>query len=175
MKQSGADVVYLGGLECENGSKLIKDLRGRLGKTFPLIAPDGFSSFTSTFKNSGGAAVGMYISVAGEPNSKLGPAGKKFVTDFGKQIGTAPNPYSAYGAQAMEVLLTAIQNSDGTRSKVAENLLKTKVTDGILGTFSINANGDTTANPVTQYKLLAGGKTIPFKTIIPPASLVKVA
>src|SRR5437660_8086075 len=103
VKQSGADVAYLGGLECENGSKLIKDLRGTLGSTFPIIAPDGFSSFTDTFKNSGGAALGMYISVAGEPNDKLGPAGKKFVKDFGAEIGASPNPYSAYGAQAMAV------------------------------------------------------------------------
>jgi ABC-type branched-subunit amino acid transport system substrate-binding protein len=75
----------------------------------------------------------------------------------------------------MEVLLTAIEKSDGTRASVADNLLKTKVSDGILGTFSINANGDTSSNPVTQYKLLAGGKTTPFKTITPPASLVKVS
>src|ERR671934_2063780 len=175
VQQSGADVVYLGGLECENGSKLIKDLRGTLGSTFPLIAPDGFSSFTDTWKNSGGAALGMYISVAGQPNSKLGPTGKKFVKDFGAEIGAEPNPYSAYGAQAMEVMLTAIANSGGSRAKTADNLLHTKVTDGILGNFSINANGDTTSNPVTQYKLLKGGKTTPFKTITPPASLVKVA
>jgi ABC-type branched-subunit amino acid transport system substrate-binding protein len=75
----------------------------------------------------------------------------------------------------MEVLLTAIANSDGSRGDAADKLLHTKVTDGILGTFSINANGDTTSNPVTQYKLLKGGKTTPFKTITPPASLVKVA
>lgn len=175
VKQSGADVVYLGGLECENGSKLIKDLRGTLGADFPLIAPDGFSSFTDTWKNSGGAALGMYISVAGQPNDKLGPAGKKFVKDFGAEIGSEPNPYSAYGAQTMEVMLNAVANSGGSRAKVADNLLHTKVKDGILGTFSINENGDTTSNPVTQYKLLKGGKTTPFKTITPPASLVKVA
>jgi branched-chain amino acid transport system substrate-binding protein len=175
VKQSGADVAYLGGLECENGSKLIKDLRGTLGATFPLIAPDGFSSFGDVWKNSGGAALGMYISVAGQPNSKLGPAGQKFVKDFGAEIGTAPNPYSAYGAQAMEVMLNAVAKSGGSRAKVADNLLHTKVTNGILGNFSINANGDTTSNPVTQYKLLKGGKTTPFKTITPPASLVKVA
>jgi len=175
VQQSGADVVYLGGLECENGSKLIKDLRGKLGSDYPLIAPDGFSSFTDTWKNSGGAALGMYISVAGLPNEKLGPAGKKFVKDFGAEIGGTVNPYSAYGAQSMEVMLTAIEKSDGSRGSVADNLLKTKVTDGILGTFSINENGDTTNNPVTQYKLLKGGKTTAFKTITPPASLVKVA
>ena len=92
VKQSGADVVYLGGLECENGSKLIKDLRGALGKTFPLIAPDGFSSFSDTWKNSGGVANGMYISVAGQPNTNLPPAGKAFVKDFGAQVGAGPEP-----------------------------------------------------------------------------------
>jgi branched-chain amino acid transport system substrate-binding protein len=148
VKQSGADVVYLGGLECENGSKLIKDLRGTLG---------------------------AYISVAGQPNDKLGPKGKKFVKDFGAEIGSEPNPYSAYGAQTMEVMLNAVANSGGSRGKVADNLLHTKVKDGILGNFSINENGDTTSNPVTQYKLLKGGKTTPFKTITPPASLVKVS
>src|SRR5919198_4018109 len=146
VKQSGADVVYLGGLEGENGSKLIKDLRGALGADFPLIAPDGFSSFTDTWKNSGGAALGMYISVAGQPNDKLGPAGKKFVKDFGAEIGSEPNPYSAYGAQSMEVMLNAIANSGGSRAKTADGLLHTKVTNGILGNFSINANGDTTSN-----------------------------
>jgi branched-chain amino acid transport system substrate-binding protein len=174
VKQSGADVVYLGGLECENGSKLIKDLRGTLGRSFPLIAPDGFSSFSDTHKNSGGVADGMYISVAGEPNDKLGPKGKAFVKKFGAQIGHDPNPFSAYGAQAMDVMLDAVAKSGGSRANVAANLLKTKVTDGILGTFSINQNGDTTANPVTQYKL-QGSKGVPFRTITPPASLVKIA
>jgi branched-chain amino acid transport system substrate-binding protein len=175
VKSSGADAVYLGGLECENGSKLIKDLRGVLGKTYPLIAPDGFSSFSDTFKNSGGVAAGMYISVAGAPNEALGPTGKKFVTDFGKQIGQDPNPYSAYAAETMTVMLDAIEKSDGTRGSTADNLLSTNITDGILGSFSINENGDTDNNPVTQYKLVAPGKGVTFKTITPPASLVKSA
>jgi len=175
VKQSGADVVYLGGLECENGSKLIKDLRGTLGKTFPLIAPDGFSSFSDTWKNSGGVANGMYISVAGQPNNALPAAGKAFVKDFGAQVGSDPNPYSAYGAQAMQVMLDAVKAADGDRTQVAANLLQTNVTNGILGTFKINANGDTNNNPVTQYKLVAPGKGVPYKTITPSASLVKAA
>jgi branched-chain amino acid transport system substrate-binding protein len=175
VKQSGADVVYLGGLECENGSKLIKDLRGTLGKTFPLIAPDGFSSFSDTWKNSGGVANGMYISVAGQPNAKLPAAGKAFVKDFGAQVGQDPNPYSAYGAQAMQVMLDAVKTADGDRSKVSDALLQTNVTNGILGTFKINSDGDTNNNPVTQYKLVSPGKGVPYKTITPPASLVKVA
>jgi branched-chain amino acid transport system substrate-binding protein len=174
IQQSGADTVFLGGLICENGSKLIKDLRSVLGKDYPLIAPDGFSDFTAN----GPAAAGMYVSVAGIPPEKLSGAGKSFVKDFGAQVGTAVNPYSAYAAQTADVMLTAIANSDGTRASVVENLLKTKVTNGILGTFSINKNGDTTNNPVTVYVQTGSGKSgtgKTYKTITPPTSLVKAA
>ena len=71
-------------------------------------------------------------------------------------------------------MLTAIENSDGTRADVAAKLLDTKVTDGILGTFKIDANGDTNSNPVTMY-LIKGGKQTTYKVITPPEDLVKKA
>ena len=52
-----------------------------------------------------------YVSVAGQPPTGLKGEGKTFVTDFGKQIGATPNPYSQYGAQAMLVMLDAIAKS----------------------------------------------------------------
>jgi branched-chain amino acid transport system substrate-binding protein len=174
IKGTGASTVFLGGLVCENGAKLFKDLKSVLGAKFPLIAPDGFSDFTAN----GPAAIGTYISVAGIPPTKLKGAGKSFIKNFGAQIGTQVNPYAAYAAQAAEVLLKAIAKSDGSRSSVVDNLFKTKVTNGILGSFSINKNGDTTANPVTVYVQTGAGKSgtgKPYKTIVPSASLVKAA
>jgi len=174
IKQTGASTVFVGGLICENGAKLIKDLRSVLGKNYPLIAPDGFSDFTAN----GPAAAGMYVSVAGVPPEKLSGPGKTFVDDFGAQIGTQVNPYAAYAAQAAVVMLDAIAKSDGSRGAVTNQLFQTNITDGILGTFSINENGDTTANPVTVYIQTGSGtsgtgKT--YKTIVPPANLVKAA
>jgi branched-chain amino acid transport system substrate-binding protein len=174
IKQTGADTVFLGGLVCENGAKLIKDLKSVLGAKYPLIAPDGFSDFTAN----GPQAEGMYISVAGIPPEKLKGQGKSFVKDFGVRIGTAVNPYSTYAAQTASVMLDAIAKSDGTRASVANNLLHTKVTNGILGTFSINSNGDTTSNPVTVYVQTGSGKSgtgKTYKTITPSQSLVKAA
>ena len=144
-----------------------------LGKNVQFLAPDGFTPISAVVSGAGNASEGMYVSVAGEPNEKLGATGKKFVTDFGKtQSGGNVDPYSAYAAQSADVLLTAIENSDGTRADVAAQLLKTKVTDGILGSFEINANGDTNANPVTIYQI-KGGKQTTYKTITPPTELVK--
>ena len=175
IKQSGADAVFLGGLICENGGKLVKDLRSVLGNNVTIISPDGFTPISAVVDGAGTASEGQYVSVAGQPNENLGPTGKKFVTDFSKQIGGKnPDPYSAYAAQAAQVLLSAIEKSDGTRKSVAENLLHTKVNDGILGSFAINQNGDTNSNPVTIYQIKNGQQTT-YKTITPPAGLVKGA
>jgi branched-chain amino acid transport system substrate-binding protein len=173
IKQSGADWIYIGGLICENGAKLISDLHSGVPSA-KLMAPDGFSDFTAN----GPAGAGMFITVAGVPPEKLTGAGKVFIKNFGAQIGKKPNPYSAYAAQSMAVMLAAIAKSDGTRASVTDNLLHTKVVNGILGTFSINANGDTTRNPVTVYQQVGSGKSgtgSTFKVEVPPASLVKAA
>jgi branched-chain amino acid transport system substrate-binding protein len=173
IKQSGADWIYLGGLICENGAKLISDLKAGVPGA-KMMAPDGFSDFTAN----GPAAAGIFITVAGVPPEKLTGKGADFIKAFGDQIGKKPNPYSAYAAQSMQVILDALEKSDGTRSSVTDNLLKTDVTDGILGTFSINENGDTTRNPVTVYQQVGSGKSgtgKTFKVEVPSASLVKAA
>jgi branched-chain amino acid transport system substrate-binding protein len=175
IKQTGADAVFLGGLICENGGKVVKDLRSTLGKSVTLLAPDGFTPISAVVQGAGAAAEGMYVSVAGQPNENLPQAGKTFVKDFGAtQSGGNVDPYSSYAAQSVEVLLNAIAASDGTRASVADKLLHTKVTNGILGNFTIDANGDTNSNPVTMY-LIKGGKQTTYKTITPPQSLVKKA
>jgi branched-chain amino acid transport system substrate-binding protein len=175
VKSTGADGVFVGGLICENGGKLVKDLRAGLGPSVKIMGPDGFTPISAVVSGAGSAAEGMTVSVAGLPNEQLGSGGKTFVSDFAAtQGGKQPDPYSVYAAQSAEVLLTAIQNSDGTRASVSSNLFKTKVSNGILGNFQINANGDTNANPVTIYQI-KGGKQTTYKVITPPVSLVKSA
>jgi branched-chain amino acid transport system substrate-binding protein len=165
IKATGADGVFLGGIICNNGAKLIKDLKAGVPNA-TLIAPDGFSDP----KSNGSTFDGSYVSVAGEPPTGLKGEGKTFVTDFGNQIGQTPNPYSQYGAQAMDVMLDAISKSDGSRAKVAAALFGLKVTNGILGTFTINDKGDTSLTPITIYQQKSG-KLNPLKTLTPPKNL----
>jgi branched-chain amino acid transport system substrate-binding protein len=170
---SGATGIFLGGLICENGGKLIKDLRAKNPNT-KLLLPDGFTPVSAVVTGAGTAAEGATVSVAGLPNTQLKGAGKKFLSSFKKVIHKDADPYSVYAAQAAEVVLTAIANSDGTRAGVTSQLFKTNVKNGILGSFKIDKNGDTTSNPVTIYKI-KGGKSTEFKVIVPPTSLVKSA
>src|SRR6478672_2987442 len=107
IKASGAQGVFLGGLICENGGKLIKDLRNALGKGPKIIAPDGFTPVSATVQESGSASEGTYVSVAGLPNTTLKGAGAAFVAQFTKADKRPPDPYSVYAAQATEVMVQA--------------------------------------------------------------------
>jgi branched-chain amino acid transport system substrate-binding protein len=173
VKSSGAQGVFLGGLICENGGKLVKDLAAGAPNA-KILAPDGFTPISAVVQGAGSAAENMTVSVAGLPNSALKGAGKAFVAAFTKADGRAPDPYSVYAAQAAEVMIQAIAQSNGTRADVAKQLFKVHLKGSILGNVSFNANGDVTSNPVTIYKI-KGGKSTTLRVIVPPASLVKAA
>jgi branched-chain amino acid transport system substrate-binding protein len=174
IKASGAQAVFLGGLICENGGKLIKDIRANApGVT--ILAPDGFTPVSADVQQSGGQANGMYVSVAGLPNTQLPAAGKAFVAAFSKSIGgAAVDPYAVYAAQAADVDLAAIAASDGTRAGVDAQIFKVNIKNGILGPIAFNSNGDVSANPVSIYKVV-GGKSTTYKVIVPKNSLVASA
>jgi branched-chain amino acid transport system substrate-binding protein len=173
VKASGADSVFLGGIICLNGGKLIKDLRAGLGPDFPILGPDGFTPISATIEGAGAAANGMYISQPGLPEDQLTGAGKQFVADFKAETGkSAVDPYTAYAAQATVVLLDAIERSDGTRPSVAKELFNTDIKGGILGDFSIDENGDTTLGTVTFFRVQNGEPTF-NKLITPELSFVE--
>jgi len=164
---SGAQSVYIGGLVCENGVKLIKDLRAAVGPKPLFTAPDGFTPFSAT-ADAGSAAEGMVISYAGQPLTKLGPAGKKFIAQFrvyAKIKGDMP-PYAVYQAQAAQVMLGAIAASNGTRSSVNGAMFRTKVVNGIMGTFHFDKNGDTVPLKwITLSKMKGGNGVFEFASV----------
>src|SRR5262249_23477692 len=165
IKSSGAQGVFLGGLICENGGKLIKDLRNGLGSNVKLMMPDGFTPVSATIQQGGAAANNSTVSVAGLPDTALKGAAKAFVAAFTKADGRAPDPYSVYAAQAAEVLVQAIKQSNGSRADVAKQMFKVRLAASILGNVGFNSNGDVTSNPVTIYKVV-GGKTTTLKVIV---------
>jgi branched-chain amino acid transport system substrate-binding protein len=172
IKASGADGVFLGGIVCLNGGKLIKDIRAA-NPDITIIAPDGFTPISATIDGAGAAANDMYISQPGVPEDQLKGEGKKFVADFKAETGkTTVDPYTAYAAQATVVLLDAIDRSDGSRASVAEELFKTDIKGGILGDFTIDENGDTSLGTVTFFQVKNGEPTF-SKLITPEGSFVE--
>jgi branched-chain amino acid transport system substrate-binding protein len=172
IKASGADGVFLGGIVCNNGGKLIKDLKAALPDV-QIFGPDGWTPIDATIDGAGPAANDMYISQPGIPTDQLTGAGKEFVDAFKAASGKdTVDPYTAYAAQAAEVLLDAIDRAEADRAKVAAELFNTNVSDGIVGDFEIDENGDTTLGTVTFFQV-KDGKAEFVKTITPETSLVE--
>jgi branched-chain amino acid transport system substrate-binding protein len=172
IKASGADSVFLGGIVCNNGGKLIKDLRAGLGPDVTLVGPDGWTPISATIEGAGDASNNMYITQPGIPVDQLQGSGKEFVDAFQEEYGKAPDPYTVYAAQAAVVLLEAIKVGGNDRPKVAEELFNTDVSDGILGSFQIDENGDTTLGTVAVNQIKDGESTF-VRTITPELSFVE--
>lgn len=179
---TGAQAVFLGGLICENGGQVIKDKVAVLGDNVEdpasgvvLLAPDGFTT-QATIDEAGAASAGMFSSVAGVPADQLTGAGKEFVDAFLSETGAEPplEPYTAYAAQAAEVLLQAIDSAaTDERGAIVEALFATQVTGGILGDFEINEFGDPSVGPVTIY--IAGDAFDTHEVLTPEPDLVEAA
>lgn len=126
------------------------------------MGPDGVQ--TQAMIDGAGATVaeGMYASVAGLPFDKLNPAGQKFLTDYEAKYGKLTEPYAIYGYEVMNVTLAAIESvcaSGGdptSRKAVTAAVFATKDFNGALGTWSFDANGDTSLTDMSIYQAQKG-------------------
>ena len=156
-----ADCVFLAGQIYSNGGRLLQDLRASLGPDAPILASDGFASIEDVLQTAGADAHGLYVSMAGAPTERLGPAGQQFLRRLrsARPAGVEPSLYwGAFAAQAAELLLDAIARSDGTRSSVTRQLLATQAKDGILGDLSFDQNGDVIPSAITILQVKRGGE-----------------
>jgi branched-chain amino acid transport system substrate-binding protein len=173
VKHSGADGVFLSGLLQLNGDELLRELRGAFGARVEVMTPDGFYVSPPEFMSKIGAgAEGVTVSLPGPPTDRLEAMSPEFVERFREQTGAKPGGDTFAAAQAAEVLLDAIATSDGTRASVTRNLFKTRVRNGLMGSFTISPEGDTTAGAVTIYRIEDGAFRT-FVVITPPESLVR--
>ena len=156
IKSSGADAVFLGGIICNNGGKLIKDLRAGLGPDVQLFGPDGLTPiYDATIKRPGPARRACGSRSPGIPTDQLKGAGKTFVDDFTRRRAR-PRPVHGLCGAGRRGAPDAIDDADGERDQVAAKLFNQDFTDGILGTFKIDENGDTTLGTVSVWQIKDG-------------------
>jgi branched-chain amino acid transport system substrate-binding protein len=162
------DGIFVGMVVDNNAAQLVKDKVAIMGDNTKVkyMGPDGIQ--TQAFIDGAGADVaeGAYASVAGLafPDA-LTDAGKKFVTDYTAKYGKLTEPYSIYGYETMSVVLAGIEGvckagGDPTdRATLTKAVMATKDFNGVLGTWSFDANGDTTLTDMTVYQVKSGAFT----------------
>jgi len=84
--------------------------------------------------------------------------GQEFFKEFAEKYGDDnPDPYAIYGYEAMRLALDAIERSGtGEKADIVKALFDTKDRDSVLGTYSIDENGDTTLTDYGVYTVDGG-------------------
>jgi ABC-type branched-subunit amino acid transport system substrate-binding protein/DNA-binding beta-propeller fold protein YncE len=164
--RSGAQGVVLGGEMGDGGSdRLLVALRERLGPDVAIMTGDGFAypRIQDVLDAVGPAARGLYVATAvvAPDATELSAAGRRFESDFGS--AETPLEMVPGAAQAAEIVMDAIARSDGSRASVLAQLRRTRVKDGILGSFRFDSAGDMTPAPVMIVRVT--GRTPPGEAL----------
>ena len=172
IKAAAPELVYYGGITQNNAGQLWRDLRDALGADVKLMGPDGI--FESEFiKAAGEAAEGTYITFGGVPPDQLIGAGAEFIKKYNEKYTDAPaEAYTAYGYEVANVVLAALEraaatnpaDNDALRAALNKEIFATKDYAGVLGTWSFNAEGDTSLTEMSG-QVVTGGKFV-FETVI---------
>jgi branched-chain amino acid transport system substrate-binding protein len=175
VKASGADAVVLAAILEENGAEIIKakvDALGPNNGPVKLLAFDGFAQ-QATIDNIGPPSRDMYVSLPGRVPSALTGEGDVFVKELRAQLPENPiEVFAPYAGEAAEVLLNAVRLGQ-TRSGTIGELFKTRVEDGITGSFAITPTGDPAPAPISVQQAAETFELV--KAISPPPQLVTAA
>jgi branched-chain amino acid transport system substrate-binding protein len=157
------DCVYVGGYSSANGAQLVRDKVAVLGdnSVVRMIGSDGFSGEPLRTLPQ---AAGLFITTAGLVDQDLrspGPVAEALLQAYEAQYRTRPKSASVlYGVQALQVVLAAIEKSDGTRNGVRAAVMSAPgisitATNAVLGRpLSIDpATGDVNTKMVTFLRI----------------------
>ena len=163
VKATNPDLVYYGGITQNNAGQLWRDLRDAMPDV-ALMGPDGV--YENEFLEAAAAAAeGSYITFGGVPPDQLTGKGKEFVDKYTAKYPNNPvEGYTAYGYEAANVVLAAIERAAAKnpadvaalRAAVLDEVKATKDYDGVLGKWSFDADGDTSATTMSGLIITSG-------------------
>ncbi|MBF2050064.1 MAG: branched-chain amino acid ABC transporter substrate-binding protein [Leptolyngbya sp. IPPAS B-1204] len=149
IKDLEPDLIYFAGITQNNAGQLIKDMRNVGMTDVKFMGPDGIFE-QAVIDAAGKDAEGIYATFGGVPPKELTGKGKEWYDAYKAKFNTEPEPYAAYGYEAAQVVLNALNEvCEADRDKIREAVLATKDFPGLLGTWSFDENGDTTSTTMS--------------------------
>jgi branched-chain amino acid transport system substrate-binding protein len=168
IKSAGADCFFFGGITQNKGVQVFKDVAAA-NPGIKMFGPDGVAE--SAFSEKLGAIEKNVFITNPTLDPKLyPPAAQDFFTEFKNKYGKDPEPYAIYGYESMAITLQAIEAAGadgGDRKAVIDAVFQIKDRDSVLGTYSIDENGDTTLSDYGGNRI-EGGK-LTFDKVIKAA------
>ncbi|HEY4980422.1 MAG TPA: branched-chain amino acid ABC transporter substrate-binding protein [Pseudolabrys sp.] len=155
IKQSGADLIYWGGLYTEGGL-IVRQMRDQ-GVKAPLMGGDGITS--DEFASIGGPGVeGTLMTYGPDPRKK--PEAKAAVEAF-RAKKFEPEAYTLYSYAAVQIIKQAAEAAKSLDpKKVAEQMHSSKTFKTVIGDIAYDKKGDITRLDYVMYvwKKDASGK-----------------
>jgi branched-chain amino acid transport system substrate-binding protein len=161
-KGAGADCFVYAGITANNAVQLYKDFAAALPNAKGLYGPDGVAESGFVDPKEGGIPADVQarvkVSVATLNPESYPPEGQEFFKAFTEKYGEDnPDPYAIYGYEAMRLALDSIARSKtGEKADIIKALFATKDRQSVLGTYSIDENGDTTLTDYGIYSVKDG-------------------
>lgn len=113
------------------------------------------------------APANLYVSVPGFESSKLNGAGQRFSAAFKSRYGHPPATQAIFGYEAMSAVLGAIQQA-GPRAKSRQTVVRDFFSlhnhASVLGSYSIDAAGDTSIAPFV-FDRVKSGNLVPVASV----------
>ncbi len=149
------------GITANGAVQIDKDFAAALPDA-KLYGPDGVAESGFADPKEGGipadVASKTKVTVATLSPDEYPPEGQEFFDAFEQKYNEPnPDPYAIYGYEAARLALDAIQRSGtGEKADIIKALFDTKDRQSVLGTYSIDENGDTTLTDYGVYTIEGG-------------------
>jgi branched-chain amino acid transport system substrate-binding protein len=163
-----ANCVFFGGNTTTYTAKLWNSLGGA-SATLKLFGPDALA--TSQFAANLTASVGAraYLTSPGLGPNAYSDIGQEYYEAYEDRFGGFPDPEAIFGYEAMSAVLAAIKSAGAghvSRAAVVREFFKIENRQSVIGTYSIDANGDTTLDAYGA-NVVQGGALVFDHTLAP--------
>jgi branched-chain amino acid transport system substrate-binding protein len=164
--ESSADALFYAGGSAAAAAGVFNQAAST-NPALKLFAPSALAQQPFVKALSPAAQRRIVISSPGFTTAELNPQATQFVSAFRAAYGHAPATQAIFGYEAMSAVLSVLHeagSSAGDRATVVHDFFALKNRSSVLGTYSINKNGDTDIGPFVFSAVKAGALT-PFKAV----------
>ncbi|HET7050304.1 MAG TPA: ABC transporter substrate-binding protein [Solirubrobacteraceae bacterium] len=163
---SGADAIFYGAVS-EDAAARVFNAAASSSPAVKLFGPSALDATTFAARLSP-AARHVYISSPGFMTKDLSATAKsEFLKPFEDTYHRAPSPQAIFGYEAMSAILAVLKKAGTSvtdRATVVQDFFAIRNRDSVLGTYSINAQGDTSLAPFV-FSRPVNGKLVPFQSV----------
>ncbi len=169
---SGADAFFYAAspADAAHAARLFAQV-GAADPSAKLFAPSSFADGSFASALGGSSKLDLYVTEPGFlPKSLNASAKQEFLAPFEAKYKHAPQPQAIFGYEAMSALLAVLKEAGSkanNRSTVVKDFFDIRHRPSVLGTYSMNSDGDTSITPFVISRLQRG-QLVPYRSVSGP-------